>query len=73
MASRCFGSEEDGRLVDPICQYRSTQGGPRHITCEIDKQGCRAAMARERLNRNSERLRHIRKKCKATLQKEASQ
>jgi hypothetical protein len=72
-SSKCFGSDEEGRLVDPICQYRSTQHGPKHITCEIDAAGCKAALARERMNRNEERLQHIRKKCKATLAREESQ
>lgn len=62
-AGVCFGSEEEGRLLDPICQYRSRKGSGKHVTCEVDAQGCRAALARERLNRNEERLRRLRRKC----------
>lgn len=72
--AKCFGNVEDGRLLDPVCQYRARRQGPKHVTCDVDVQGCHAALARERLNRwrgdeatARHRLRNIRAKCEATL------
>jgi len=72
--TKCFGNVEDGRLLDPVCQYRARRGGAKHVTCDVDVQGCHAALARERLNRGRgddatarHRLRNIRAKCEATL------
>lgn len=64
-AGACFGSYEDGRLLDPVCQYRATKHGPRRITCE--KDGCWAALARERLNQNQTRIKKIEKLCQAQM------
>jgi hypothetical protein len=64
---KCIATHEDGRLLDPVCQYRSRKGGKKHITCQVDAAGCRAALSRERLNRDDERLAEIRLKCKKTL------
>ena len=64
---RCFATHEDGRLIDPLCQYRSRRGGAKHVTCELDRAGCLAAERRERLNRNSKRLTSIRRSCRRLL------
>jgi hypothetical protein len=66
---KCIATHEDGRLLNPLCQYRSRKDGRKHVTCEIDPVGCRAAMSRARLNRREDRLSSVREKCKKTLGK----
>ena len=64
---KCIATHEDGRLLDPVCQYRSRKGGAKRITCQVDVAGCHAALSRERLNQDDERLAEIRRKCKKAL------